>query len=342
VREYLERLLAHEHLSDVEAHAAMGVVFGGDATDAQIAGFLVALRAKGETPSEIAGCVRALRDHVVAVRPTRTGLLDIVGTGGDGAGTINISTAAGIVAAACGVPVAKHGNRALSSLAGSADVLEALGVVIDLAPDDVARLVDDAGFGFMFAPNHHPAMRFAGPVRRELGVRTVMNLLGPLTNPAGARYQVIGVPRPDLVDTFAAVVQQLGTERTLIVHGAGGLDELSPAGVSLIATVTPEGVTKRSISATSLGFRRCQVDELRGGNAQDNAASIRAVFAGAHGPKRDAIVLNAAAGLVAAGRSSDFADAVSVAARAIDDGAAKQTLDRIVRRSHELAGSKER
>jgi anthranilate phosphoribosyltransferase len=334
---YLERLVAREDLGFDGAHAAMGIIMRGDANPSEVAGFLVGLRVKGETPAEIAGCVQVLREHVVPVHPTRTDTTDVVGTGGDGAHTFNISTAAAIVVAACGAGVAKHGNRALSSLAGSADVLEALGVAIDLPPDAVATLVDEVGFGFMFAPNHHPAMRFAGPVRRELGIRTVMNLLGPLTNPAAVPTQVIGVPRAELVDVFAQVAAELGTTRTVVVHGAGGIDELSPAGNSLMATVEGTTIRKETVVPKALGFARSAPDELRGGNAVDNAATIRAVFAGGRGPKRDAVVLNAAAGLLACGRAGSLPEGVARAGAAIDEGAAERTLEHLARRSQELA-----
>jgi len=338
MREYLEQLVAREDLGFDRAHDAMGVIMRGEASPTEVAGFLVALRTKGETPAEIAGCVASLREHVIPVTPQRRDLTDVVGTGGDGANTFNISTAAGIVVAACGHGVAKHGNRALTSLAGSADVLEALGVAIDLEAPKVATLIDDVGFGFMFAPNHHPAMRFAGPVRRELGIRTVMNLLVPLTNPAAVPTQVIGVPRPDLVDTFAQVAATLGTERTVVVHGAGGIDELSPAGVSLMAIVEGDQIRKQPVAPAQLGFAASEADALRGGNAVDNAATIRAVYAGARGPKRDAVVLNAAAALVACGRAGDMAAGVAEAADAIDRGAAEDTLNRLIIRSRELAG----
>jgi anthranilate phosphoribosyltransferase len=336
MRHYLEQLVARDDLGFAGAHAAMGIIMRGDANPSEVAGFLVGLRVKGETPAEIAGCVAALREHVVPVRPERRDLTDVVGTGGDGANTFNISTAAGLVVAACGAGVAKHGNRALSSLAGSADVLEALGVAIDLRPDAVATLVDEVGFGFMFAPNHHPAMRFAGPVRRELGIRTVMNLLGPLTNPASVPTQVIGVPRPDLVAVFAAVAAELGTTRTVVVHGAGGIDELSPAGESLMATVESGDVRTGTVSPQALGFRPSTPDDLTGGDAAANAATIRAIFAGEPGPKRDAVVLNAAAGLVACGRAGSLEEGVAQASGAIDEGAAAGLLERLVRRSREL------
>ena len=338
MKRYLEQLVGREDLGFDGAHDAMGIIMRGDANASEVAGFLVALRTKGETPAEIAGCVKSLREHVVPVRPKRTDLTDVVGTGGDGAHTFNISTAAAIVVAACGHGVAKHGNRALSSLAGSADVLEALGVAIDLPPEAVATLIDEVGFGFMFAPNHHPAMRFAGPVRRELGIRTVMNLLGPLTNPAAVPTQVIGVPRPDLVDVFAQVAATLGTERTVVVHGAGGIDELSPAGVSMMAIVEGESIRKQPVAPAALGFAKSEAGALRGGNAVDNAATIRAIYAGARGPKRDAVVLNAAAGLVACGRAADLPAGVAEAGAAIDAGAAEATLNHLIIRSRELAG----
>jgi anthranilate phosphoribosyltransferase len=342
VKAYLERLTAGQDLDADEARQAMSVIMRGDATPVQIAGFLVALRVKGETPTEIAGFVRALREYVVAVRPNRTDLVDIVGTGGDGAGTINISTAAALVTAACGVGVAKHGNRAVSSAAGSADVLEALGVAIELDPVSVALLIDEVGFGFMFAPNHHPGFRFAGSVRRELGVRTVMNLLGPLTNPAFVPRAVIGVARPELVELFAAVVADLGTTRTLIVHGAYGVDELSPAGESILVDVTPTATSTILVSPEALGLDRCQPDALRGGSAADNAAAIRAVFDGGGGPLRDTIVLNAAAGLFAAGVAGSLADGVTRADQALTAGAVADTLDQLVARSNALAGAQAR
>jgi anthranilate phosphoribosyltransferase len=337
MREYLERLVAGDDLGFDGAHAAMGIIMRGEANPSEVAGFLVGLRVHGETPAEIAGCVQALREHVVPVTPVRDDLTDIVGTGGDGAHTFNISTAAALVVAACGAGVAKHGNRALTSLAGSADVLEALGVAIDLGPDAVATLVDEVGFGFMFAPNHHPAMRFAGPVRRELGIRTVMNLLGPLTNPARVPTQVIGVPRPELVEVFAAVAAELGTTRTVVVHGAGGIDELSPAGPSTMAMVADGAIRVETILPRELGFEPSAPDDLRGGDAAENAATIRALFGGARGPKRDAVILNASAGLVACGRVRSLAAGVDEAAAAIDDRRASELLERLVRRSRELA-----
>ena len=227
-------LLDGQDLTRGEAHEAMNEIMRGDATQAQIAGFLVALRAKGETADEIAGCAEAMREHALVVRPQRGDLVDTAGTGGDGAKTINISTAAALVAAAAGAGVAKHGNRAVSSASGSADVLEALGFNLELAPERIARSIDELGFGFLFAPTHHPAMRHAAPVRRELAARTVFNVLGPLTNPAGARALMLGVYSPELTRTLASALVQLDTTRAFVVHGAGGIDELSPAGPNFV------------------------------------------------------------------------------------------------------------
>ena len=235
----------------------MGSIMDGEATPAQIGGFLVALRLKGETADEIAGCAEAMREHVLAVKPQRGDLVDTAGTGGDGARTFNISTAAALVAAAAGAGVAKHGNRAVSSASGSADVLEALGFSLELEPERIERSIDELGFGFLFAPTHHPAMRHAAPVRRELAARTVFNVLGPLTNPAGARAQVVGVYAPELVPTIADVLLSLGATRAFVVHGAGGVDELSPAGPNLVCEVADGEVRRREIDPLELGVPRC-------------------------------------------------------------------------------------
>src|ERR687894_3167819 len=261
----------------------MGEIMLGEATPGQIGGFLVALRAKGETADEIAGCAEAMREHVLPVRPSRTDLVDTAGTGGDAAHTLNISTAAALVAAAAGAAVAKHGNRAVSSSSGSADVLEALGFELEQEPTRIAQSIDELGFGFMFAPTHHPAMRHAAPVRKELAARTVFNVLGPLTNPAGARAQVVGVYAPELVRTLARVLAELGARRAFVVHGAGGIDELSPTGPNLVCEVVDGGVHEREIDPLELGVRRCDPQELRGGSPTQNADVIRAVFAGGNG-----------------------------------------------------------
>src|SRR5438067_1373641 len=265
----------------------MGTIMRGETTPAQMGGFLVALRFKGETAHEIAGCAEAMREHVLAVKPKREDLVDTAGTGGDNAHTLNISTAAALVAAAAGAGVAKHGNRAVSSSSGSADVLEALGFSLELAPDRIERSIDELGFGFLFAPAHHPAMRHAAPVRRELATRTVFNVLGPLTSPAGARAQVVGVFAADLVPTIAQVLAQLGAQHAFVVHGAHGIDELSPAGPNLVAEVVDGSVQERTIDPRDLGVERCAPDALLGGAPGHNADRIRVVFAGEEGGARD-------------------------------------------------------
>jgi anthranilate phosphoribosyltransferase len=323
-------LLDGRDLSRDEAREVMGAIMRGEATPAQIAGLLIALRAKGETADEIAGCAEAMREHVVPVRPRRQDLVDTAGTGGDGAKTINISTAAALVAAAAGAGVAKHGNRAVSSASGSADVLEALGLNLELPADRVARSIDELGFGFLFAPTHHPAMRHAAPVRRELGARTVFNVLGPLTNPAGARAQVVGVYAPELVRTIAEVLAQLGARRAFVVHGAAGIDELSPAGPNLICEVVGGTVQERTIDPLELGVPRCDPEDLRGGLPAENAAVIRRVFAGENGGRRSAILLNAAGAIAAGGHAEDLREGLELARSAIDSGAAAERLDRLV------------
>ena len=325
----LQALLDGHDLGRDRARTVMGEIMNGEATAAQIGAFLVALRLKGETVEEITGCAEAMRAHVLPVRPQRTDLVDTAGTGGDGGGTLNISTAAALVAAAAGAGVAKHGNRAVSSASGSADVLEALGFSLEQPPARIERSIDELGFGFMFAPAHHPAMRHAAPVRRELATRTVFNVLGPLTNPAGARAQVIGVYAPSLVRTIAEVLASLGARRAFVVHGSGGIDELSPAGPNLVCEVVEGSVHEREIDPLELGIARCTPDELRGGTPAENAQAIRDVLAGAGGGRRDAILLNAAGAIAAAGHADDLRDGLEAARQAIDSGAAAERLDRL-------------
>jgi anthranilate phosphoribosyltransferase len=330
LQQALARLLDGHDLSRGDARAVMNEVMEGEATPAQIGGLLVALRLKGETADEIAGCAEAMRAHVLAVRPKRDDLVDTAGTGGDGRRTINISTAAALVAAAAGAGVAKHGNRAVSSASGSADVLEALGFRLELPPVRIERSIDELGFGFLFAPTHHPAMRHAAPVRRELAARTVFNVVGPLTNPAGARAQVVGVYEPSLVRTLADVLAQLGARRAFVVYGAGGIDELSPAGPNLVCEVAEGGVREREIDPLELGVPRCDPAELRGGSPAENANAIRAVFAGAGGGRRWAILLNAAGAIAAAGHSGDLREGLELAREAVDSGAAAARLDELI------------
>jgi anthranilate phosphoribosyltransferase len=330
IQQALGRLLDGHDLSRDDSRTVMGSIMAGEATPAQIAGFLIALRAKGETVDEIAGCAEAMREHVLPVRPRRKDLVDTAGTGGDGAKTINISTAAALVAAAAGSGVAKHGNRAVSSASGSADVLEALGFRLELSAEHVARSIDELGFGFLFAPTHHPAMRHAAPVRRELAARTVFNVLGPLTNPAGARAQVLGVYAPELVRTIAEVLAQLGAARAFVVHGAGGIDELSPAGPNFVCEVVDGGVRERNIDPVEFGIERCDPSELRGGSPDDNAVAIRAVFAGENGGRRSAILLNAAGAIAAGGHAEDLRDGLELAREAVDSGAAAERLEQLI------------
>jgi anthranilate phosphoribosyltransferase len=330
------KLLDGTRLTQDEARDVMGEIMRGDATSAQIGGFLVALRAKGETADEIAGCAEAMREHVLAVRPQRKDLVDTAGTGGDGAQTINISTAAALVAAAAGAAVAKHGNRAVSSACGSADVLEALGFTLEQDPARIASSIDQLGFGFLFAPSHHPAMRHAAPVRKELATRTVFNVLGPLTNPAGARAQVVGVYAPHLVRTIADVLARLGARRAYVVHGGGGIDELSPAGSNLVAEVVDGDVRERELDAEAeLGVPTCAVEELRGGTPDENARAIRDVFSGADGGRRNAILLNAAGAIAAAGHARDLREGFELAREAVDSGAAGERLEQLVAFSRE-------
>jgi anthranilate phosphoribosyltransferase len=326
----LADLLDGHDLTQEGARDVMRSIMAGEATPGQIGAFLVALRLKGETADEIAGCAEAMREHVLVVRPERTDLVDTAGTGGDGAGTFNISTAAALVAAAAGAGVAKHGNRAVSSSSGSADVLEALGFNLELAPELIERSIDELGFGFLFAPTHHPAMRHAAPVRRELATRTVFNVLGPLTNPAGARAQVVGVYAPDLVPTIAEVLARLGAEHAFVVHGADGIDELSPAGPNLVCEVVDGRVRRREIDPLELGIDRCAPEELGGGDPAENAETIRRIFAGADGGKRDAVLLNAAGAIAAGGLARDLAEGVGHAREAIDSGAAGERLEALI------------
>jgi anthranilate phosphoribosyltransferase len=330
IQEALSRLLDGHDLPQAEARAVMNEIMRGEATPAQIGGFLIALRLKGETADEISGCAEAMREHVLAVRPKRDDLVDTAGTGGDEAGTFNISTAAALVAAAAGAGVAKHGNRAVSSSSGSADVLEALGFDLDLPPERVTRSIDELGFGFLFAPTHHPAMRHAAPVRRELAARTVFNVLGPLTNPAGARAQVVGVYAPELVPVIARVLNRLGAHRAFVVHGAGGIDELSPAGANLVCEVAGGRVRRREIDPLDLGVPRCDPSDLRGGSPQENAAKIRAVFEGSNGGARSAVLLNAAGAIAASGHARNLREGLGAATEAVDSGAAGSRLDELI------------
>ena len=330
IQDALAQLLDGKDLTRAETREVMDAIMSGAATPAQIGGFLVALRLKGETADEIAGAAEAMRAHVVRVTPRRQDLVDTAGTGGDGGKTFNLSTAAALVAAAAGAGVAKHGNRSISSQSGSADVLERLGFDLEQTPERIARSIDELGFGFMFAPTHHPAMGHAAPVRKELAARTVFNVLGPLTNPAGARAQVVGVYSPLLVPVIADVLAQLGATRAFVVHGAGGIDELSPAGPNLVCEVVDGFVRRREIDPLELGIERCDPDELRGGDAAENARRIREVFEGGNGGRRSAILLNAAGAIAAGGHAADLQEGIELAREALDSGAAAARLEQLI------------
>jgi anthranilate phosphoribosyltransferase len=327
VRAALAGVIDGRPLSMDEARGAMGSVMDGEATPAQLAALLVALRMRGETVEELAGFAAAMRDRVVRVDAPE-GVVDTCGTGGDGSGTFNISTTAALVVAACGVPVAKHGNRAITSSSGSADVLDALGVRIDHDAASAGEALREIGFAFMFAPGFHPAMKHAGPTRREIGVRTAFNLLGPLTNPAGARRQVIGVADPSAAPRIAAVLQLLGAERALVV-GGDGLDELPLDGSGVIYDVSPAGIERRGVDTVALGLTRAGATKLAGGSPADNATIVESVLHGEPGARRDVVLLNAAAGLVAAGRVADLAEGIDLAALTIDAGLATELLERL-------------
>lgn len=330
IRETIAKLVAREDLTEMEAEQVMDEIMSGRATAAQIAAFLTALRLKGETAEEITGFARAMRRHATTVRTKHPLVMDTCGTGGDGTGTFNISTAAALVVAGAGVPVAKHGNRSVSSRCGSADVLEALGVNLELSPPALEECLDEVGIAFLFAPVLHGAMKHAAAPRREIGIRTVFNVLGPLTNPAGVQVQVVGVYAPELVPLLARVLVRLGTRRAFVVHGAGGLDEVSLAGPAIVAEVNEGRINEYLLDPADYGFARVPVEALAGGNPQENAAFIREVLRGVPGPRRDAVLINAALGLVAAGRANDLKEGLNLAAASIDSGAAQAKLEELV------------
>ena len=331
--EVIAKLVKCESLSEAEAAAAFETIMRGDATPVQIAGFMVALRMKGESVEELTGFARTARALATPIEVDGA-LLDTCGTGGDGLATFNISTLAAIVAAACGAKVAKHGNRAASSLCGSADVLEQLGVKIDLAPDGVARCIEQAGIGFLFAPIFHPSFRFAGVPRRELGVRSVFNILGPLCNPAGAKYQALGVADASLAAKMADVLARLGVERAIVFHAGDGMDELSTSSPSLVIEIDG-GRKEYQLDPAEVGLKPADPLAVRGGGPEENARIAREVLEGAGGPRRDVVLLNAAAALRAAGRAKDWRDGIGTAAEAIDSGRATDVLQNWARISQE-------
>ena len=351
ITEAVRVLVEKRDLTRIEAAAAMEAIMSGAATNAQIAAFLTALRMKGETVEELIGFAQVMRQKAVRVRTKgeevaaltgtdREMLIDTCGTGGDAAGTFNVSTATAFVVAGVGLKVAKHGNRSVSSLCGSADVVETLGVSLELPPAGVARCVDEVGIGFLYAPLLHTAMKHVMAARREMGIRTVFNMLGPLTNPAGANAQVIGVYSAALTDPLARVLAELGTVRAFVVHGADGLDEISNTGESRISEVREGTVRSFTVRPEDFGLPRASIADLRGGDREGNAQIIRHILGGGDGPKRDIVLMNAAAALVVGGKARDLKEGVALAAHSIDSGAAQRKLAALVEFSRKLTGEK--
>ncbi len=330
IKEALRKILEHKDLEKQEAYEAMSEIMSGNVSEPLIASFLVSLRMKGETVAEIAGCAQAMREKATRIESKSSDVIDTCGTGGDGAGTFNISTAAAFVAAGAGAVVAKHGNRAISSRSGSADVLVALGVNIEIPKERVEQCLNDVGIAFLFATALHGAMKYAGPVRRELGVRTVFNILGPLTNPAGAKRQVIGVFNSQLTEPLANVLKELGSKHAMVVHGAGGLDEISTFGITRISELKNGSVTTYEFRSASVGISEGDLSALKGGDAETNAAILKNIFDGKKSGQRDITVLNAAAALCVAGLASGMNEGVARAADSIDSGKAKQKLNALI------------
>jgi anthranilate phosphoribosyltransferase len=316
-------------LTREEAAGAFDRMMSGEATPSQMGGLLMGLRMRGETVDEITGAVTTMRAKMLKVTAP-AGAIDVVGTGGDASGSYNISTCAAFIVAGAGIPVAKHGNRALSSRSGAADVLGALGVKIDLGPEQISRCIGEAGIGFMFAPAHHPAMKHVGPTRIELGTRTIFNLLGPLSNPAGVKRQMVGVFSRQWVEPLAHVLKNLGSERAYVVHGSDGLDEITTSGPTSVAALENGKVSTFEIKPEDFGFAKSKPEELRGGDAEANASAVMDVLRGKKGPFRDVAILNAAAAIVVAGKAKDLKDGVAVAAKSVDSAEAEGRLDRLI------------
>ncbi len=337
ITDAIKKVVGREHLSEADAWAAMGEVMDGQTTPAQIAAFITALRMKGETVAEIAGFARAMRERAQRITPRAETLIDVVGTGGDRLSTFNISTTTAFVVAAAGGYVAKHGNRAVSRLSGAADVLEALGVGIQVPPEVVRRSIEDIGIGFMFAPIYHAAMKHAVGPRREIGIRTVFNILGPLTNPANASYLVVGTYTPALTEVMAEVLGEMGARRAMVVHGLDGIDELSTLGPTQVSELRDGRVRTRQLTPEELGLERASADAIAGGSPQENAAITTAVLQGEGGPRREIVLANAAAALLTAELADDWRDGLALARRAIDSGAAYEKLEAL--RAHTRAAS---
>jgi anthranilate phosphoribosyltransferase len=333
LKAHIAKVAAGKPLSFDEARSAFDMIMSGEATPSQIGAFLMALRVRGETVDEISGAVATMREKMLKVEAP-DGAIDIVGTGGDGSHSVNISTASAFAIAGAGVPVAKHGNRGLSSQTGAADVLTALGVRIDLSPEAIGRCIRQAGVGFMFAPAHHPAMRHVGPTRVELGTRTIFNLLGPLSNPAGVKRQMVGVFAPEWVEPLARTLKSLGAEHAWVVHG-DGFDEITTTGETHVSELSGGEIRNFTVTPQSVGLSLHPREELRGGDAAFNARALRNLLEGAPGAYRDTVLMNAGAGLVVAGKAASLADGAMLAARAIDDRQALRVLDALVRISNE-------
>ncbi len=330
LQQAIAKLVEGQDLTAEQARGALGEIMSGAASEAHISAFLVGLRMKGETPGEIAGLASVMREHALCVRPRRPDVVDTCGTGGDGARTFNVSTTAAFIAAGAGVAIAKHGNRSVSSSCGSADVLEALGARIDLPPERVAECIDELGLGFMFAPAFHPAMKHVMPTRKALGVRTVFNVLGPLTNPAGARRQLLGVYAPALTGTLAHALQQLGSERAMVVHGLDGLDELSTLGPTTVADLAEGAITTYELDPAAHGFPRATLSDIAGGSADECAKWLLAVLDGEPGPRADIALLNAAAGIMVGGLAESIGEGVERARESVASGSAKAKLAGLV------------
>jgi len=336
IKEAIVALVEGKNLSYEEAYFVMGEIMGGEATPAQVGAFLTALRLKGETADEIAGLATVMRAKATPVK-IKGPAIDIVGTGGDGAATFNISTAAAFVVAGAGLKVAKHGNRAMSSNCGSADILEALGVKIELSADSVAECIENAGIGFMFAQAFHPAMKYAAPVRKEIGIRTIFNILGPLTNPAQVEHILLGVPSEDIGSKIAAVLKRLGIKHALVVHGKDGLDEISITGKSIIWDITKDKLSSPyEVTPKNFGFSKADISEVKGGTPQENASLLNRILGGEKNVLRDMVVMNAAAALVAGDVTKDLKEGVEIAEESIDSGKAKGKLERLATLSRNL------
>ncbi len=343
IKKAIVKVVERENLTEGEMIEVMNQIMSGECTAAQIGSFITALRMKGETVDEITGAARVMRERATPIRVghnvlgidrddiniDRETILDVVGTGGDGTNTFNVSTTVSFVVSACGVKVAKHGNRSVSSACGSADVLEKLGINLDVTPETVESCINQIGIGFLFAPALHGAMKYAIGPRREIGIRTIFNILGPLTNPAGADCQVMGVYRADLVEKLAGVLHKLGCRHGFVVHGSDGMDEMTLTGETLLAEVTPSGVTFATVTPEQLGLSRCPMEALKGGDAVANALIVKAVLTGETGPRRDIVLLNAAYALVAAGKAATPAEGIVLAAEAIDSGRALQQVEKL-------------